>query len=301
VRVNARRAVLAAAALLVAGCAGNLSPTSSPSPTGGPTPSDGPMPDPSAVLLRVTQLQALPPRATFGWLPWIVITIDGRVLAPGAAPAIYPGPLVSPISDRQLTPAGWASIVAEARKAGLLTGARDFTSGDIQPGGVTARLQITADGRAYDLLGDPSRIMVCITAPCEPPPGTPEAFAGFLSRLVDLGSWLPGALGPERPYVPPALAILVGNPPEDDSGLGGETLDWPLAGGFAALGEPLADGSGDRCGIVAGADAVTLWPHLQAATQLTTWADPVDGTLRGILVRPMLPGDDDPCSGLVAV
>jgi hypothetical protein len=141
--------------------------------------------------------------------------------------------------------------------------------------------------------------MQCITAPCDPAPGTPEAFAGFLVRLMDVASWLPGQLGPERAHTPAGFAILVGPPPVEEPGLSGPPVQWPLDGGLATLGAPLADGSGGRCGSVIGADAVTLFPHLQAATSITRWADP-DGTLHGIVVRPLLPGDGDPCQGLVA-
>lgn len=267
----------------------------------GPSPSPSPEPTPeSGVLLRVTRFQALPPAATFSWTPSIVVTLDGRVLVGGAVPAIYPGPILAPIVERQLSPAGWGAIVAEARQAGLLSGARDFTDGGVPPGGVTARLQIAADGRVHDLIGDPSRVMMCITAPCDPPPGTPEAFAGFLVRLADLASWLPGALGPERQYVPVGFAMLIGQPPAEEPGLSGPPVAWPLAAGFAELGKPLTDGSGGRCATVTGADAAAVWPALRAATTLTRWVDPVDGTLHGLVVRPVLPGDDDACAGLAA-
>ncbi|NJD26736.1 MAG: hypothetical protein FIA92_00370 [Chloroflexi bacterium] len=293
----AARLLITFAALSLAACS-----------TGGPPPSASPSPSPGAddappvasALLRVTQFQALPPRETFGWTPSIVVTLDGRVLTGGAVPAIYPGPLMAPILERQLTPAGWAAIVAEARAAGLLSGAQDFTDGGVPPGGVTARLELVADGRLYDLTGDPSRVMMCITTPCVPPAGTPEAFAGFLVRLADLGSWLPGELGPERVHVPAGFGILVGDPPEVEPGLGGPPATWPLAGGFAALGKPLADGSGDRCGTISGADAAAVWPLIQAATQITRWSDPVDGTAHGITVRPLLPGDGDPCAAIAA-
>lgn len=268
----------------------------------GPSPSPSPEPTPPAgaqVLLRVTQLQALPPRTTFASPPTVVITLDGRVLVGGAVPAIYPGPLLAPIIERQLSPAGWAAIVNEARRAGLLTGARDFTGGAVPPGGVTARLQITADGRVFDLVGDPSRVMMCITTPCDPAPGSPEAFGGFLVRLADLASWLGGQLGPERAHVPAGFAILVGPPPAEEPGLGGPPVAWPLAAGLGSFGRPLSDGSGDRCGTVVGTDAATLWPQLQAATSISRWSDPVDGSLHGLVVRPLLPGDGDPCEGLV--
>ena len=283
-----RLVALPLAGVLLAACAG-----SAPSPE--PTP-----PAEARALLRVTMQQALPPPSTFSWLPSVVITLDGRVLTGGAVPAIFPGPLVNPVIERQLTAAGWAKIVAAARAFGLLGGANDFTGGGMPPGSMTARLQLVADGRAFDLVGDPTRIMVCITTPCDPQPGSPEAFGGFLNRLSDVGSWLGADIGPESMYVPEGYAILVGPPPADDQGLAQPPIDWPFAGGFAAFGKTLADGSGGRCGSVTGADAAALRALLGAANQLTKWRDAADGgSFRGLMVRPLLPGDGDPCEGLV--
>lgn len=277
------------AVALLAGCAG-ASPSPSPEPT--------PPPD-AQVRLRVTMVQALPPPATFSWLPSVVITLDGRVLSGGAVPAIFPGPLVMPVVERRITPDGWATIVAAARAAGLLGAVRDFTGGMLAPGSAAARLEIVADGRVYDLMGDPNRVMVCIQAPCNPQPGTPEAFGGFVSRLSDLGSWLGADLAQEGLHVPAGYALLVGAPPADDLGLVQPPIAWPLAGGLAAFGKPLADGSGGRCGTVAGDDLAALRPALNAANQLTKWRDPADGSFHGLLVQPLLPGDGDPCEGLV--
>jgi hypothetical protein len=269
---------------------------------GGSAPSPSPEPPPPAeakVLLRVTMQQALPPPSTFSWLPSVVITLDGRVLSGGAVPAIFPGPLVNPVIERRITPAGWAKVVAAARAAGLLGGARDFSGGGVPPGGMTARLEIVADGKVFDLVGDPNRIMVCVTTPCDPQPGSPEAFGGFVSRLTDLASLVGAAeLGPEAAHVPAGYALLVG-PPPDDQGLAQPPMAWPLAAGFATFGKALADGSGDRCGTVTGDDAGSIRVALGQATQLTRWRDPVDGSFRGLVVRPILPGDGDPCEGLV--
>ena len=69
--------------------------------------------------------------------------------------------------------------------------------------------------------------------------------------------------------------------------------------GFAAFGQALADDSPRRCGLVEGADAGRLRPVLQAATQLTSLRDPVDGTVHGLTGRPLLPGDGNPCDALV--
>lgn len=269
------------------------------SATPSPTPQPSPPPD-AKVLLRVTMQQALPPPSTFSWLPQIVISLDGRVLTGGAVPAIFPGPLVNPIIERSITQVGWAKIVAAARAAGLLGGAKDFTGGGVAPGGMTARLQIVADGKEYDLVGDPSRIMVCVTTPCVPEPGTPEAFGGFLNRLTDLVSMVGAAdLGPEHGYVPTGWALLVGPPPANDPNLPQPAANWPLPGGLGAFGKATSDGSGSRCGTLTGDDAAAVGGSLLAANQLTPWRDPVDGSMHGLQVRPVLPGDDDPCTGLV--
>lgn len=276
------------AMLLLAACAG-----STPSPTPEPSP-----PADAAFRLRITTVQALPPSATFGWLPQLVITADGRVLQTGAVPAVFPGPLVQPIFARQLSPNGWARIVAAARAAGLLTGAIDFTGGQMPPGSAAVRLQIVADGRIYEMTGDPSRVIQCIQAPCVAPPGTPEAFAGFLQAVSDPASIAGAAeLGPDQAYVPGGYAILVG-PVADDQGVPQPPMAWPL-GGLAAFGTALGDGTGGRCGIVTGQDAATLHAPLAAARQTTPWRDPADGSLRGLVVRVLLPGDSNPCEGLV--
>ena len=270
---------------------------------GGGAASPSPQPDPPAdakVRLRVTMVQALPPVHTFNWMPLVLITLDGRVLSGGAVPAIFPGPLVNPIVERQLTPNGWNRIVDAARAAGLLGAVRDFTGGQMPPGSQVTRLEIVADGRVYELTGDASRQIQCITAPCEAPPGTPEAFAGFVNRLTDLASITgPGELGPDKLHDPAGFAVIVNPGPPDDQGLAQPAIPWPL-GGFATFGKALQDGSGGRCGLITtGAEVGLVRPAFAAATQITPWRDPADGTLHGLVVRPLLPGDGDPCEGLV--
>ena len=282
-------AALLPTAILLAACS-----SGSPSPSPAPTPPDG-----AAFLMRITTVQALPPGAGFGNQPQIVITLDGRVLQGGAVPAIFPGPLLQPIIARQLSPAGWQQLVAAARNAGILTGANDFSGGNMPPGSTLTRLQIVADGRVYDMTGDGHRAVQCVTTPCAPAPGTPEAFAGIVGALRD-PSIIVGAneLGPDQAYVPQGYAIIVG-PPPDDQGVTQPPIQWPLATGFAAFGNPLLDGSGGRCAVVTGQDAATLRGALAAATSVTKWRDPVDGTFHGLTVQALLPGDSDPCEGLV--
>jgi hypothetical protein len=288
VRSSRRLVTLPLAAVFLAGCA---SGSASPSPE--PTP-----PAEAQVRLRVTAVQALPSRATFGWLPSVVITLDGRVLAGGAVPAIFPGPLANPVVERRITANGWATIVAAARAAGLLGGRRDFTGGQMPPGSMATRVEIAADGQIYDLLGDARRVLMCVTTPCDPLAGSPEAFGGFVSRLADLESWLGADVGPEGMHAHSGYGVLVG-PVPDDQGLAQPPIAWPFAAGFAVFGKPLADGSGGRCGTLTGDDAAAIRGAFGAATQITRWRDPADGSFHGLTVRPILPGDGDPCEGLV--
>jgi hypothetical protein len=275
-----------AAAVLVACSGAGASPTPEP-----------PVPDDAAFRLRVTAVQALPPPATFSSMPSVLITLDGRVLSGGAVPAIFPGPLLMPVIERLITGNGWAKIVAAAREAGLLGANRDFTGGEMPPGSMVTRLELVTDGQLYQITGDASRVMHCITAPCSAQPGTPEAFAGFVNRLTDLTSWLGADIGPEAIYVPSGYAILVG-PPPDDQGMNQPPLAWPFDVGFAAFGKAVTNGTAERCGTITGDDAAELRPGLQAATSITRWRE-ADGSFHGLTVRPLLPGDGDPCEGMV--
>jgi hypothetical protein len=280
---------LSLTAMLLAACS-----AAAPSPTPVPPP-----PADAMFLLRITTVQALPPSATFGWMPQILITTDGRVLQGGAVPAIFPGPLLQPVFARQISALGWSRIVDAARAAGLLTGAGDFTGGQMPPGSAAVRLEIVADGRVHTLTGDAGRTIQCIQAPCVAPPGTPEAFAGFVSAIGDPASIAGAAeLGPDVKFVPTGYAVVVGDVP-DDQGLPQQPIAWPLAAGLATFGKPLADGSGGRCGLLTGAEAAALHGPFGGATQLTKWRDPVDGSFHGLQVRPILPGDGDLCEGLV--
>lgn len=98
--------------------------------------------------------------------------------------------------------------------------------------------------------------------------------------------------------MPGGYAVLVGAVP-DAQGLPQPAIEWPLAGGFQGFGKPFADGSGFRCGTATGADADALRDLFTAATQITRWLDPTDGSMHGLTVKPLLPGDGDPCQGLV--
>jgi hypothetical protein len=283
-RAAAPRLLALPLAAILAACAG-----STPTPAAQPTP-----PDDAAFLLRLETEQAIPPRERFGSTPAIVITLDGRALTAGPVPAIFPGPLVAPIVQRQVSAAGWRTVVELARASGLLS--RSGQIGDVAPGETILRLRIVADGQTSDVTVS-NQFPGCLSEPCQGPPGSPQAFFGFGSRLFDLGTFLGSEVGPEAPYLPEAYGVIVG-PVPDDQGLPQPPIDWPFADGLGAFGEPFADGTGFRCGTVTGEDAVTLRDKLALATQISPWRDPLDGSLYGLTARPLLPGDGDPCAGI---
>jgi len=270
-------------ALVGAGCAApSPSPPPSPSPAGSPTPV-------GALWLRATLTRRAVPLGQFGSLLAVAITADGVVVTQGAVVAIFPGPLVPPLTGRPISGRGFGAIVTAARDLGLLTGQSDFTGGP-RPGQELGRIELVAGDRVVELVGDPGRVMQCITTPCDPASGTPEAFDAFWQRISDL-SWLGSELGPEAPYQPQAYAILVG-PAPDPQGLPQAPADWPLAAPLATLGDPVGDGV-HRCATIRGDEAARLRPALEAANQITAWTqDPSTSAAFGVAVRPLLPGED---------
>jgi hypothetical protein len=198
-----------------------------------------------------------------------------------------------PLIERPITQVGISRVLEKAHAAGLLDGPADLTGG-IAPGGVTGHILFVLGGREREVIGDPGKQIVCIQAPCDPPPGTPEAFGTYWANLTNVAS-LAGEseLGPEQPYVPTRVAVLVTDPPAEDPGLEPGLAQWPLTTPIREFG--VLVGEGDRCGIVEGAE---LGPFLAAAgqaNQLTRWTDGTTGD-RVLLVRPLLPGEPDPCS-----
>jgi hypothetical protein len=302
--VNRRRslrstlAVALALPLLVAACSSGAPATATPSPT------EPVLPSPSSaagVVIHASWTQALPPRALFGNLPVLVVTADGRVLTQGPVREIYPGPLVAPFVERPISPNGVAALLQAAKDAGLLGPATDFTGGAMPMGAAAVRLQIVVDGVTHDFVGDANAAVPCPpTQACpEAVPGTPAAFARFWYRLLDMAGWLESELGPEQPYAPASYAVIVGPPPEPWEGA--TPVVWPVADPpLGAFGAPVRGEPGTRCGIAAGDLAAALRAPFAGATQLTPFvATATASATRGLTVRALLPGDEDPCAPIV--
>jgi hypothetical protein len=284
---------LALTALLLAACS-----STTPSPSPDPSPSPTPGPD-LGFRLRATTIQALPPKDTFTWVANMLITEDLVAIQQGAIPLIFPGPLVNPLIGIQLNEEAWAKIAAEAEAAGLLSGETNFGGEGAAPGAASVRLELVIDGTLYDLRGNPDRVAFCGDTLCPAEPGSPEAFATFVSLLGDLRTWIGAGVGGQADWKPAGYAVLVGPPPPDDQGLAGGPLPWPFEASAADFGAPVAGEASLRCGTVTGNEAAAFEVALRTATQITTWRDPAAANDFGFTVRPLLPGDGDPCAPLV--
>ena len=291
-RLPIRRLSIVAISFAAAAC-GVGSPSAVPA---APSVEPGPTVDPSAAWLRATTTQAIPPLDRFAIPDVVDVTSDGTYVTVGPVDAMYPGPLLPNLRQRSITDEGRQRILDEAARLGLLGGQTDFTGGGV-PGGITARLDLTVDGRRVTLTGDPEAQIQCVTAPCDPPPGTPAAFADLWAKLQQPGDWLGDAVGPESPFVADAYSLLVGPAPAlpPEAGMPRPPVVLPVNLTLATFGVPVADGT-HRCGIVDGADAAALTPVFEEADQLTQWIQgPAMSSTFSIAVRPIV-ADEDPCA-----
>src|SRR5205085_2168019 len=122
------------------------------------------------------------------------------------------------------------------------------------------------------------------------PKGTPEAFGSFWAQVTDIGSMAAGQVGPEHPYVPTRLAVLVTDPaPGGDLPPG--LARWPLSTPIREFGALV--GATDRCGVVEGPELPALLAAVEQANVLSQWTDGTTGG-RILVVRPVLPGEAAP-------
>jgi hypothetical protein len=288
-----RPAIALVTTLVVAGACG-LGSATDPSPA---APTLAPQPSAAADTwwLRATTRQAIPPVGRFGVPPVAVVTGDGTYITVGPTDAMYPGPALPNLIGRPIDEAGRARILAEAQRLGLLSGQTDFTGGAGMAGGITGQIELTVNGDRVTLTGDLEASIQCITTPCDPPPGTPAAFAEMWSRLQEPESGLGDSIGPEAPYVADAYALLIGPPPPPELAIPTPVIDWPLETAAGGFGVPVANNT-RRCGNAIGDDAAAIRPALEQATQASPWSqDPTTSATFGVVARPFVPGED-PCA-----
>jgi len=227
----------------------------------------------------------------FSTLPWLTVLDDGTAITPAPVAAIYPGPLLLPVTARTLDPDGLAALFERVRASGLVDGAVDFG----QPGIVdapTTTLTVDGDGITTTLAA------AALGEAVDDPLLTPEQrdararFAALVEALGDLEALAgPGHLGPEEPYVPDALwlrTLPAHDVPEGPTPPGGEpeptVVVWPV---------PTIDlAAFEQATRLEGAEAEAVRAVLVEADELTRFEQ--DGAVFQVLARVALPGDPTP-------
>lgn len=276
------------AALLLSACsvAGSSPPGSSGSagiayPTGA-----------SDLVLRLRYVGGfVAPAAHLVDLPVISVYGDGTVIVPGPQIAIFPGPALPNLQRATITPAGMQILLVAARDADLLGPDAHYDLGGIMDAS-SAEFTLNADGSVHTVSA--YALMESSGSPQGPDAAVAEArakLARFQAQLGGLEGLLGGELGGWSAYEADAVQLLVSAGAPDDQGLGQQPIAWPLSTPLATFGSTLPDlFQEQRCGVVSGDDVGILMPLLRNANALTPWTD--DDAAYGLLVRPLLPGEE---------
>jgi hypothetical protein len=231
----------------------------------------------SEVVLQLSSAGGfVPVDFDFARLPSLTIYGDGTVIEPGAVPAIYPGPLVPPLSQRTITEVGLQKVLAAAQAAGLLAPAPSYDSpaANQVADAPSTELVVHAAGGTWT-----HDAYALVEADADTP--ARAKLAEFVRQLGDLGA-LAGAdqIGPEQPYEVAQYRIKAQpdpSEPVDDPPLEPTVRAWPGTIDLAAAAQ---------CAVV---DAPSTTPAFAGANQLT-WFEQASTTY-ALVVRPLLPGE----------
>ncbi|MDH3306355.1 MAG: hypothetical protein OEO77_02355 [Acidimicrobiia bacterium] len=210
-------------------------------------------------------------------LPRFQVMADGRLFFQGAVPAIFPGPAVPNVQMTQLSAAEVGTLIRIAEDMGLdkMVDEANREAAD--------RVADATDTFVtfYDEAGEHRFSVYAL--------GLVTAGDDRVRQLEKLITQLDGltASGESVAYVPERFRVYVLDAPPGSDPQFRNVQIWPLAldprtGDPAFLGWP--------CTVVDGDDAALLHGALAQANQTTLWN--LDGAELGIIVRPMLPGDE---------
>lgn len=248
-----------------------------------------------ALVLRVeTRGGFVGPDMQLTQLPGFTLLGDGRVIQPGAVMAIFPGPLMPPLTVRRLNESGVQAVLREVAATGLFTVDRRYDAAN----------QHVADApdTIFELHADGVEVTVSVYALGIAGDGLPADEAAAYARLsmlndrlASLDAWLPDSAWTDArssAFTADALRLLVrdatGDPP-DQTGIGVNLVPWP------ADADPNAgDEFGDRrCTVVIGEEAKAWNDQLAKANGLTRWTQ---GERRyEVLPVPILPDQPRVC------
>jgi hypothetical protein len=207
--------------------------------------------------------------------PTLLLSGDGLVYTPGVIPAIFPGPLVSPMLVRTITEPGVQLLLGIAEEAGLLAPPPDYTGGEGVADAPNTVLTINADG------GNFVHSAYALGAATPETPAR-KALLDATTAIGDLGSSVGEAnLGENKPFVPTSYRFQARaiDPSELDTDIAPTIVEWP-----ALTTLPLADAT--TCATL---DAVVAGPLFADAKQNTYFKD--GDVVYQLSVAGVLPGD----------
>jgi hypothetical protein len=251
---------------------------------------------PGAALVLRVELRGgfVGPDAQLGQLPAFTLLGDGRVIQTGAVMAIFPGPLMPPLTVRRLNETGLQAVLREVAATSLFSVDRRYdgagahvadapdTIFELHADGVDITISVYALGIANDGLPDEQA----------------QAYAKLSmlnDRLASLEAWLPDSAWADArsaSFSPDAVRLLVrdatGEQP-DPSGIGFNLVPWPTEADPHG-GDAFRDW---RCSVVTGDEAKAWNAQLTKANTLTRWTQ---GERRyQVLPVPILPDQPTDC------
>lgn len=285
-------AAVAAAVLLVGGCAGQAEQVVAGDQAGAGAAADGDVaPDGDAVVLRVWREGGFVPQERIvGSVPELSLYADGRMITTGPVPAVHPGLALPNLLVQQLDEAATAKLLDDALAAGVRTGA-DFGSPNVADA-ATTRIDVVRDGVASTV-----RVPALREAPADDPLLTADQRAAraklsaFLDRLRETTVVTPD----QKPYGAQTVAALAqtyvkaGDVPEQPA-----AIAWP---GPPLPGENLNPGVGIGCVTASGAERDAILAAAKTARQNTPWSSGAEDYT--VTFRPLLP-DETGCADLRA-
>jgi hypothetical protein len=319
--MNRTTPVLFVLLLVLAACAGSGatppgsterpdadSPSPSDDPGGGGDAIEHPTGADQAILIVDSAGGMLPVDLSVGQLPAFVLLGDGRVIMQGMQTLEFPGPLLTPLTERTLTEAGIQEVLRGIEETNLFTSDAEFrgmmnmvadatdTIFTVDAGGLQSTVTVYALGMLTPDLGEVPGMT----------PGEADAHRILqqlndalmtIDAVVDADGWEAEGW---QPYEPEAFRLYVRDAtgePVDGGDLPEQIRDWPADGDPATFGEDAGFGNGTRCGVTTGEEAALWLSELNQATQMTRWTD--DGERRfSIMARPVLPHEQPVCPDL---
>ena len=233
---------------------------------------------PDDVILTVIDEGGFAPvEMLLGRLPRYVLQADGRLYAPGAVPAIYPGPMLTPIFVGTVEQATLAEIMRLVNESGLpgIDRLEDTTAANHVADATTTVITYFDGTSEHTLavyaLGIASDTSATATAAAELVQALDEAAAG----LDDVTE-----------FEPTKIEIRTGDGIALPDAEFRTTRPWPLA---TAPDEMAETAHGWRCVVVEGPPARDLLEIFSSADSATVWEH--EGAEHALIARGLMPGE----------